>query len=215
MAFFSVILKKNTKTPEVILNTRLDAQEVFLAYTKEVSVRHSIFLSVIEKIVTCIFCPYFFCFRLRARGFYSQLKRTVEPSKNFHNAWSITRKSCPLSSQPIRARALLYPYNNNEWQNLGLGECYSKYFYHLTFENDNWPHDCYNWQQLEHLRQQRKRRLLPWQIETTWPCSFFNLLQKKNMRSDEWYMVGLHLVQLPESFFLTRLVKKKIKICLP
>ena len=26
---------------------------------------------------------------------------------------------------------------------------------------------------------------------------------------DEWYMVGLHLVQLPESFFLTRLVKKK------
>ena len=62
MAFFSVILKKNTKTPEVILNTRLDAQEVFLAYTKEVSVRHSIFLSVIEKIVTCIFCPYFFLF---------------------------------------------------------------------------------------------------------------------------------------------------------
>ena len=31
MAFFSAILKKNTTTPEVIFNTRLDVQEVFLA----------------------------------------------------------------------------------------------------------------------------------------------------------------------------------------
>ena len=76
-------------------------------------------------------------------------------------------------------------------------------------KNDNWPHDCYNGPQLEHLRQQRKRRPLPWQLETTWPCSFFNLLQEKNMRSDEWYMVGLHLFQLFASFFLTRLVEKK------
>ena len=39
---------------------------------------------------------------------------------------------------------------------------------------------------------------------------------EEKKRSDECYMVGLHLVQLPESFFLTRLVKKKkIKICLP
>ena len=62
MAFFSAILKKNTRRPEVIFNTRLDAQEVFLAYTKEVSVRVSIFLSFIEKIVTCKFCWYFLLF---------------------------------------------------------------------------------------------------------------------------------------------------------
>ena len=39
---------------------------------------------------------------------------------------------------------------------------------------------------------------------------------EEKKRSDEWYMVGLHLVQLPESFFLTRLVKKKkLKFAFP
>ena len=40
MAFFGAILKKNAnkEQPKVIFNTLLGAQEVFVAYTKEVSV---------------------------------------------------------------------------------------------------------------------------------------------------------------------------------
>ena len=42
-----------------------------------------VFLSVIENIV--VLCPFFCCFRPRARKFFSQLKRAVEPIVGIYN----------------------------------------------------------------------------------------------------------------------------------
>ena len=62
-----------------------------------------IFLSVYKKIVI-FFCRYFFfCFRPRARSFYSQLKKAAEPGKNFHNARSLQENLARSAAYPKRA----------------------------------------------------------------------------------------------------------------
>ena len=65
-----------------------------------------VFLSVIENID--VFCPSFLVFS--PTQFYSQLKTAVEPRKNFIMPGHY-KKIMP-AQQPIRARVLLWPYNN-------------------------------------------------------------------------------------------------------
>ena len=67
-----------------------------------------VFLSVIENIV--VLCPSFLLFSPTRTQFYSQLKRAVEPRKNFIMPGHY-KKIMP-AQQPIRAHVLLQPYNN-------------------------------------------------------------------------------------------------------
>ena len=104
---FSPTLKKSTiKTPDIISHIRLRAQE-FRRYTKELYVCQFFFqLLKIQLYFIHIFC----CFRQRARSFYSQLKRAVEPRKIFIMPGHY-KKILP-AQQPIGAHVLLQPYNN-------------------------------------------------------------------------------------------------------
>ena len=61
-----------------------------------------------------VLCPFFFCFRPRARSFYLQLKRALKPRKIFIMPGHY--KKILRSQQPIRACVLLQPYNNNHLQ---------------------------------------------------------------------------------------------------
>ena len=83
---FSAFLKKNTiRTPEVIFHIRLRAPWLSSSLILKCFCM-LVFLSVIEDIVVPPFDRLFCCFRPRARGFYSQLKRARE---KFHNARSL------------------------------------------------------------------------------------------------------------------------------
>ena len=91
----STVLKKNTiKPPEVIFHICLRALWLSSSLIRK-QYLYASFLSVIENLV--VFCPSFCCFRPRARSFFSQLKRAVEPRKIF----------IMHAQQPIRAHVLL------------------------------------------------------------------------------------------------------------
>ena len=80
---FSALLKMNTiKTTEGsnFPHPLARATASFVAHTKEVSVCQ-FFLQVIENIV--VLCPSFLLFSPTRSQFYSQLKRAIEPRKNF------------------------------------------------------------------------------------------------------------------------------------
>ena len=109
---FSVILKKNTiKTPEVIFHVRLCALWLSLLPILKKCLYASFSFSYCFRRYSCAFnCHFFFCFHPRARSFFSQLKRAVEPRKIFIMPGHY-KKIIP-SQQPIRAHILLQPYNN-------------------------------------------------------------------------------------------------------